>query len=112
MEDINTRFNENMSKILNLQLVFEDYEDNTGIKQPLLYQIYGDIHNLRQDRDNNNLSDEDKILRSNAILNNFEELFDIVGKDKFIFYEDGGIGYKWDMSLLKEDYNRLGEFEN
>ncbi len=106
MEDIDTLFNENMSKILNLQLVFEDYEDNTGEELPLLYQIYDDIHNLRQDRDNNNLSDKDKISRSNAILNNFEKLFNIVGKDKFIFYEDGKVEYKWDMSLLK------GDFEN
>ena len=104
MEDIDTLFNENMSKILNLQLVFEGYVDNTNANLPLLEQIYQEISDLRKDRDRGILNDKDKISRSNAILNNFEKLLNIVGKDKFIFYEDGKVEYKWDMSLLKRDF--------
>lgn len=106
MEDIDTLFNENMSEILDLQLAFEGYVDNTNANLPLLEQIYQEISDLRKDRDRGILNDKDKISRSNAILNNFEKLFNIVGKDKFIFYEDGKVEYKWDMSLLK------GDFEN
>lgn len=106
MEDIDTLFNDNMSEILDLQLAFEGYVDNTNANLPLLEQIYKEISDLRKDRDRGILNDKDKISRSNAILNNFEKLFNIVGKDKFIFYEDGKVEYKWDMSLLK------GDFEN
>ena len=106
MEDIDTLFNDNMSEILDLQLAFEGYVDNTNANLPLLEQIYQEISDLRKDRDRGMLNDKDKISRSNAILNNFEKLFNIVGKDKFIFYEDGKVEYKWDMSLLK------GDFEN
>ena len=106
MEDIDTLFNENMSEILDLQLAFEGYVDNTNANLPLLEQIYQEISDLRKDRDRGILNDKDKISRSNAILNNFEKLLNIVGKDKFIFYEYGKVEYKWDMSLLK------GDFEN
>lgn len=105
MEDIDTLFNDNMSEILDLQLAFEGYVDNTNANLPLLEQIYKEISDLRKDRDKGILNDKDKISRSNAILNNFEKLLNIVGRDKFIFYEDGGIEYKWDMSLLKGDCN-------
>ena len=106
MEDIDTLFNENMSEILDLQLAFEGYVDNTNANLPLLEQIYQEISDLRKDRDRGILNDKDKISRSNAILNNFEKLLNIVGRDKFIFYEDGKVEYKWDMSLLE------GAFEN
>lgn len=104
MEDIDTLFNDNMSEILDLQLAFEGYVDNTNANLPLLEQIYQEISDLRKDRDRGILNDKDKISRSNAILNNFEKLLNIVGKDKFIFYEYGKVEYKWDMSLLKRDF--------
>ena len=96
-------FNKNMSKILDLQLAFESYIDNTGKNIPLLEQTYKNISNLRKNKDE--LGDEEKNIISNEILNNFEKLLDMVGRDKFIFYEDGKIEYEWDISLLKGENN-------
>ena len=90
---------------LHYKILYKGYVDNTNANLPLLEQIYKEISDLRKDRDKGILNDKDKISRSNAILNNFEKLLNIVGRDKFIFYEDGGIEYKWDMSLLKGDCN-------
>lgn len=93
----NNLFDKNMSKILDLQLAFESYEDNTGEKMSLLEQIYQDINNLRKRK--NELDSKEKVETSNEILINFEKLLDAVGRDKFIFYDDGKIEYKWDTSL-------------
>lgn len=93
----NNLFDKNMSKILDLQLAFESYEDNTGEKMSLLEQIYQDINNLRKRK--NELDSKEKVETSSEILINFEKLLNIVGRDKFIFYDDGKIEYKWDTSL-------------
>lgn len=93
----NNLFDKNMSKMLDLQLAFESYEDNTGEKMSLLEQIYQDINNLRKRK--NELDSKEKVETSSEILINFEKLLNIVGRDKFIFYDDGKIEYKWDTSL-------------
>lgn len=82
-----------MSKILDLDLAFESYEDDTHDSNPLLDKICGDIKYLRQNKQE--LNEIEKIKLSQKILDNFEQLLDIVGRDKFYFYDDGGIEYKW-----------------
>ena len=44
----------------------------------------------------NKLDEDTKIKISLDILEQYEELLKIVGKEKFIFYEDGSVEYKWD----------------
>lgn len=87
-----------MSRILDLQFAFENYIDNTGAKMDLLEQTYNDIKELRKNTDN--FTKNENIIISNKILINFEKLLELVGHDKFIFYEDGKIEYKLDMLLL------------
>ena len=98
-EKNNDLLKENMSKILDLQLAFETYIDNTGAKIDLSEQTYNDIKELRKNIDN--FTKNENIIKSNKILTNFEKLLELVGHDKFIFYEDGKIEYKWDMLVMK-----------
>lgn len=90
----------NMSKIMDLSLAFENYCDNTGSNLDFLNEIYKKASDLRNKKDL--LGEEEQIKISNEIINDFEKLLDTVGRDKFIFYDDGSIEYKWDYSLLKE----------
>lgn len=93
-------FNKKMGRILNFQLQIESFEDNTGENIPLSHQIDKEISDLRKAK--NDLNDEEKNARANEILNHFEELFDLIGRDRFIFYDDGKIEYIWDMELLEK----------
>lgn len=94
-------FNNNMADILDIQLALENYQDNTGEKIPLLNETFLELKNLRQTK--NDLSEGDLVKLSNEILMKLNKVLDVAGREKFIFYEDGGIGYKWDNSLLRRN---------
>ncbi len=98
-EKIKTKFEKNMSKILYLQLAFEDYSLHSGNEPELYIKINEETQQLREQKDQ--IDEKTKIEKSLDILNQYEELLKIVGKEKFIFYEDGSIEYKWDDNLLK-----------
>lgn len=89
-----TEFEKNMSKILYMQLAFEDYCDNTGNEPELYIKINEKTKQLREQK--NQLDENTKIKISLDILEQYEDLLNIVGKEKFIFYKDGSIEYKWE----------------
>lgn len=91
-------YDKNMSEILDIQLALENYQDNTGRKISLLNETFLELEKLRQTK--NNLSEEDLVKSSTEILMKFNKVLDMIGREKFIFYDDDGIGYKWDYSLL------------
>ena len=95
-----SEFDKNMSKILSRSLAVESYTDNTLEYTSFMEEIDTDIRELRKIKDS--LNEEDKVIRTNKVLEKFEKLFDKVGREKFIFYEDGNVEYKWDDSLLRE----------
>ncbi len=93
-EKIKTEFDKNMSKILYLQLAFEDYCDHSENEPELYIKINKKTKQLREQK--NKLDEDTKIKISLDILEQYEELLKIVGKENFIFYKDGSIEYKWD----------------
>ncbi|HOO67927.1 MAG TPA: hypothetical protein PLC53_00990 [Bacilli bacterium] len=83
---------ENMVDILEIQLALESYEDDTGAKMSEEeIKIEDDLQLLREQKDN--LSEEEKIKRSEEILARLNKVLDKIGREKFIFYKDGGINY-------------------
>ena len=88
-----TEFEKNMSKILYLQLAFEDYCDSIGNEPKSYIQINEKTKQLREQK--NQLDENTKIKISLDILEQYEDLLNTVGKEKFIFYKDGSIEYKW-----------------
>ena len=79
--------------ILYLQLAFEDYCDSIGNEPELYIQINEKTKQLREQK--NQLDENTKIKISLDILEQYEDLLNTVGKEKFIFYKDGSIEYKW-----------------
>ena len=98
-EKIKEEFEKNMSRILYLQLAFEDYCDHSGNEPELYVQINEKTQQLREKKDQ--IDEKEKIKISLDILKQYEDLLNIVGKEKFIFYEDKSVEYKWDDNLLK-----------
>ncbi len=83
----------NMKRIFYLDLSFESYTDNTKNEPELLVQTIKKLNNYRENKDK--LSLEEKLSETEEILKNFDMLLDMVGRENFIFYEDGSVEYKW-----------------
>lgn len=88
-----TKLEKNMSKILYYQLAFEDYSDYTGNEPKLYREINEKTQLLRNQKEQ--LDENTKIKMSLDILKQYDDLLKMVGKEKFIFYDDGSIEYKW-----------------
>ena len=50
------------------------------------------LKNYRKNKDK--MTEQELLIEVETIAQNFEKLFDNVGRDKFIFYDDGTINYK------------------
>ena len=90
-------------KILNYQLAFENYEDNTSKKLDELSKINHSLKKLRND----NLSDTEANILADETLALFDKLYHSLSKDeqtRFVFYEDESIGYLWTIEKKKEKY--------
>ena len=94
MKDIEEKLKENEYRVFKLNLAFESYEDDgRDTSMPLFDEIIDDVNSYREIR--SKLSIEEKLEISNKILDKYNELLDIVGRDNFIFYDDGDINYIW-----------------
>lgn len=83
----------NMQLLLHLQLALESYGDDNDGEILLLKNAYKDLDDLRKNREI--ISVEQQIKLSNAIIEKFNNVLDLVGRNNFIFYEDGDINYIW-----------------
>ena len=88
------KFDKNMVDILEINLALESYRDDTGTEYSAEeVKIEDDLQLLREQK--NNLTEEEKIKRSEDILARLNKVLDQIGRDKFIFYDDGFIGYTY-----------------
>lgn len=94
-----SKFQNNMVQILRIQLAMEDFLDNTGVDVKEVKDAFLELNNLRDKKDI--LDAIERIEMSEKVIDLFNKAFDVVGKDKFIFYEDGDINYIWDNSLVE-----------
>ena len=98
-----------MYQVNRLSLAFEDYTDNTGNYDVL--QINEAFDKLKKFRNSKNaLSEKEQKEFLNKILDKFNESLDIVGRDKFVFYDDGDINYIWNYSLLKNKKDKVEKY--
>ncbi|MFQ6752333.1 MAG: hypothetical protein ACLRFL_02050 [Clostridia bacterium] len=80
---------------LNLKssLALEDYADCNNSDW-----IYKDIafQRLKEYRQNKDKMTEEELLSTTAeIVENFEKLFEKIGKENFVFHDDGDVEYIW-----------------
>lgn len=83
----------NLRQLLRLQLALESYEDDTGEKLQLLSETNLELKKFRETKQN--LSREEQINITEKIIEKYNQIIDIIGKDKFVFYADGDINYIW-----------------
>ena len=81
----------NLRLLFKLDLAFESYEDDTKKNVSLLNEATADLNNFRKMKNNMNIDEQYK--SSEKILEKYYKVLDIVGRDNFIFYDDGDINY-------------------
>ena len=91
-----------MTQNLRYQLALEDYELDTGNELELLMTIWRKLDVFRKNRENWSL--EKQIQEAKIIQENFKKIVNKIGKEHFIFYDDGDINYIW-KKVKKEDIN-------
>lgn len=91
-----------MTQNLRYQLALEDYELDTGNKLELLMTIWSKLDVFRKNRENWSL--EKQIQEAKIIQEDFQQVVNEIGKEHFVFYDDGDINYIWKKSK-KEDIN-------
>ncbi len=98
------KFRKNMGYILEINLALESYHDDTATEyRREEIGVYDDLQFLEEQ--NNNLSEAEKIKRSEDILTRLNTLLDEIGREKFIFYNDGGMEYTYINLHNKGDGN-------
>ena len=91
-----------MKQILRYQLALEDYELDTGNELDLLMTTWRKLDIFRKTRKNWSL--EKQIQEAEIIQEDFKKVVNEIGKEHFVFYDDGDINYIWKKSK-KEDIN-------
>ncbi|MEG2621179.1 MAG: hypothetical protein RSA10_03760, partial [Bacilli bacterium] len=76
-----------------LDLAFESYEDNNNINIPLLNETTLELNEFR--RKKMNMDIEEQYNKTEELLIKYDKVLDIVGRDNFIFYDDGDVNYIW-----------------
>ena len=88
------KIKDNEYRVLRLSLAFENYEDNgRDTSMPLFDEIINDVNNYRRTRAENSI--DKRIELSDKILDKYNKLLDIVGRENFIIYDYGNIDYIW-----------------
>lgn len=74
-------------------LALENYEDNTGCNNKIIEDAWDLLSQYRKTKDS--LSITERIEFTKKISEKFDLVIDEIGKEKFVFYDDGVINYIW-----------------
>ena len=85
--------------LFKLDLALESYVDDTSNTFLLLKEATKQLNEYRKEK--NNLDLNQQLKTSKQLLKKYNDVLDIIGKDKFIFYEDGDIEYIWGVKMSK-----------
>lgn len=80
-------------ELLSMQLALESYEDDNGTKTPLIEEGHIALSKFRDER--SLMNNEEQLEKSNEIIAIYNSAFNMIGRDNFIFYENGDINYIW-----------------
>lgn len=91
--NIEEELKKNCKLLFKLDLAFESYEDNNNINIPLLNETTLELNEFR--RKKINMGIEEQYNKTEELLTKYDKVLDIVGRDNFMFYDDGDINYIW-----------------
>jgi hypothetical protein len=87
------KLKKNSKLLFKLDLAFESYEDDNNVNIPLLNEVTMEFNEFRKKKENMNI--EEQHNKTEELLKKYDKVLNIVGRDNFIFYDDGDINYIW-----------------
>ena len=91
--NIEEKLKKNSKLLFKLDLAFESYEDNNNTNIPLLNETTLELNKFR--RKKSNMDIEEQYNKTEELLRKYNKVLDIVGRDNFVFYDDGDVNYIW-----------------
>lgn len=85
------KLDKNLSRILYIQLALENYCLISGTENDKVNEAFNCLNNFRSTR--KTMGEKEQVKKSNKVLSKLNCALDSVGRDKFIFYDDGDINY-------------------
>lgn len=87
------KFKQHLAQILEIQLALENYADDTQNNAFYSNESFALLSDLRK---NKQVWEEEKLLSTaDKILAEFNKILENLGKENFIFYNDGTIEYNY-----------------
>ena len=87
------QYETNIGLAFDLDLMFENYTDDTDDMSIYEDEAFKKLYNIRRNFDA--ISTDQLIKDYNFIVKRFYEIIDELGRENFIFYDDGTIEYIW-----------------
>ncbi|MBO5102925.1 MAG: hypothetical protein J6C13_02410 [Clostridia bacterium] len=92
-EKIYFKYKEFLKCNLSRDLALEDYADDTNDEQIYNFEPFKKLNFFRENKAT--MNEQELLSITEEIFVGFNKLIEEIGKEKFIFYDDGGVEYIW-----------------
>lgn len=99
-QNLEKELKKNLTTLLTMQLALESYLDDTKRNEKIIAETNRELGEFRNNRATSSI--EEQIKESNLIIDKYNQVLDLIGRDSFIFYPDGDINYIWRESKSNE----------
>lgn len=99
-QNLEKELKKNLTTLLTMQLALESYLDDTKRNEKIIAETNRELGEFRNNRATSSI--EEQIKESNLIIDKYNQVLDLIGRDNFIFYPDGDINYIWRESKSNE----------
>ena len=99
-KNLEKELKKNLTTLLTMQLALESYLDDTKRNEKIIAETNRELGEFRNNRATSSI--EEQIKESNLIIDKYNQVLDLIGRDNFIFYPDGDINYIWRESKSNE----------
>ena len=99
-QNLEKELKKNLTTLLTMQLALESYLDDTKMNEKIIAETNRELGEFRNNRATSSI--EEQIKESNLIIDKYNQVLDLIGRDNFIFYPDGDINYIWRESKSNE----------
>ena len=99
-QNLEKELKKNLTTLLTMQLALESYLDDTKMNEKIIAETNRELGEFRNNRATSSI--EEQIKESNLIIDKYNQVLDLIGRDNFKFYPDGDINYIWRESKSNE----------
>jgi len=100
-QDKKKEYDKNMAIAFRYSMALENYFDSTGNNKKIINNVWTKEAAVREAKF---AEPEEKVVEmSAALVDEFKKVVDLIGKDKFVFYDEDDLEYVWKNSKEKNN---------